>query len=156
MGARSGGGGGSRGGGGVQQRLAARYAAMSPQERYKATQDLANEIQRLANKDRKFVQGGSNGDWEATDLNKYLSAVEAKGGFAGDVAKSVKSTVRYGMGYGTVAKMSSKQAWVLAKAGVEHAIPTWGNTHKIETYKVKYTTSSGKTKSKKISNVIEL
>ena len=162
MGGRA--GGGARGGGGARalavndfegmsKALRAHLAKMSDSERYKATQDLANEIQGWANKDARFIQGGAGGvklySQEDVSLGRYLSSVQKHGGFAGDVAASVAKTVQYGRHYGTVAKMSSKQAWVLAKAGIEHAIPTFGNMHTSTTYKTKWKTSSGKSKSKK-------
>ena len=163
MGGRA--GGGARGGGGagkssIEDRLRARYAAMSEKERYKETQYLAKEIQGWADKDRAFVQGGPHGDWQAEELHKYLSAVESKGGFSADVAKTVKKTIRWGSSGQqgtTVAKMSSSQAWVLAKAGVQHAIPTFGNTHIQHVQKMKVTSKwGGKTKTKKLVTWTEI
>ena len=162
MGGRA--GGGARGGGGpralavndfegMSRALRAHLAKMSDSERYKATQDLANEIQGWAGKDAQFLQGTSGGvnlySQADESLGRYLSSVQKHGGFAGDVAASVAKTVQYGPHYGTVAKMSSKQAWVLAKAGIEHAIPTFGNMHTQTVHKAKWKTSSGKSKSKK-------
>lgn len=137
---------------GMSKALAQHIAKMTDSERYKATQELANEIQGWANKESIFIQGSSGGvnlySQADESLGRYLSEVKKHGGFAADVAASVSKTVRYGTHYGTVAKMSSKQAWVLAKAGMEHAIPTFGNMHTQTSFKSRWTTKSGKNKSK--------
>jgi hypothetical protein len=137
---------------GMSKALAQHYAKMTDSERYKATQELANEIQDWANEDSRFINGTTGGvtlySQADESLGRYLDSVQKHGGFAADVAKSVSKTVQYGAHYGTVAKMSSKQAWILAKAGVEHAIPTFGSMHTHTSYKTKWTTASGKNKSK--------
>jgi len=137
---------------GMSKALAQHYAKMTDSERYKATQALANEIQGWADKDRNFIQGSSGGvdlySQSDESLGRYLGEVQKHGGFAASVAASVEKTLKYGTGYGKVAFMSSKQAWVLAKAGVEHAIPTFGNMHTSQSYKTKWTTASGRHKSK--------
>ena len=137
---------------GMSKALAQHYAKMTDSERYKATQALANEIQGWADKDRNFIQGSSGGvnlySQSDESLGRYLGEVQKHGGFAANVAASVEKTLKYGTGYGKVAFMSSKQAWVLAKAGVEHAIPTFGNMHTSQSYKTKWTTQAGRKKSK--------
>lgn len=96
-----------------QAALKAHYASMSPNERYKATQQVARNI---------FL--GSTAPKTTSHkeyMEDFLTAVQKKGGFSGEVAATVLKSMKYN-NYGMVANMSEKQSWVLAKAAVEHGI----------------------------------
>ncbi|MBR6606779.1 MAG: hypothetical protein IKK92_13105 [Prevotella sp.] len=118
MGGRAGGGasGGmgsrSRGGGGPQP-----MAVVKGQPGYKAAQDMTKAIQDIASRTKYNSFGHEMGQ---DRLSRFLDAVAAKGGFGGDVAKTVSSTIKSNSF--TVAKVSDKQAWAIAKSAVEKGI----------------------------------
>ena len=145
---------------GMHEILKQHYANMTEQEKYKATQNLANELQSWANQDATFIQEESGRlhihDSPDRSLGYYLDEVQKHGGFAANVAASVAKTHRYGRHYGTVAKMSNKQAWILAKAGVEHAIPTFGNMHTQKVTKIKTAPKFGKAKTKTLIDFVPI
>ena len=84
---------------------------------YKMAQELADTLQFKAdlnpNSDRGFDQ-----EWE---LEVILDAVIEANVFASQIAETVKKSVKVPYKR-TVAKMSSKQAWVLAAGIVENNI----------------------------------
>lgn len=114
MGGRS--GGGARGGGmrAQQKALKAQFAAMSAGDRYNATQKISNTL---------FLDSmAPKGNITRKDrLETFLTSLQKKGGFSGDVAGSVLKSMNYYNG-GMISNMSQKQAWVLAKGAVEHGI----------------------------------
>ena len=118
MGGRAGGGasGGmgtrSRGGGGPQP-----MAVVKGQPGYKAAQDMTKAIQDIAGRTKYNSFGHEMGQ---DRLSRFLDAVAAKGGFGGDVAKTVSGTIKSNSF--TVAKVSDKQAWAIAKSAVEKGI----------------------------------
>ena len=137
-GARSGGGGaGARGEklyGGMTVKQ--HYDAMSPKERYKETQDVANQLQKLAN--TNSWNDASYYPIAQDVLHGHMQKIAAKGGFAGDVAKTIDSQI-YSLHKGrtpNVANMSSKQAWALGQSVVSNGIDLGFNTTKTVTVKV--------------------
>ena len=118
MGGRAGGGasGGmgsrSRGGGGPQP-----MAVVKGQPGYKAAQDMTKAIQDIAGS-TKYDSFGYETGYDS--LSRFLEAVESKGGFGGDVAKTVLSKMspfKFQVAY-----VSDKQAWAIAKSAVEKGI----------------------------------
>lgn len=89
----------------------------TPNNDYKAKQELARKIEQYANTDRRNNNSFYTIAFEAFGRFVYdLSQLDC---FAAKVAKSVDATMGK---YGKVAKVSSKQAWILACAGIENNI----------------------------------
>lgn len=85
---------------------------------YKAAQQMANNLADYANTNR---QGGASiWDLSYEKVARFLLAVKDLGTFASEIAKTVESSMNC-YGY-QVARMSSKQAWILACAAVENKI----------------------------------
>ena len=83
---------------------------------YKAAQNIANNLTSAAGVTRNaHMMWESNGD----AIGHFCEKVARLGGFAAEVAKSVDATVLKGF---TAARISSKQAWILACAAVENDI----------------------------------
>lgn len=66
------------------------------------------------------------------DARKYVEAVSKTKGFGAEVAKTVLS--RSGADPYNIARMSDKQAWVIARAGVENGI-SYGNNRRLNVKK---------------------
>lgn len=87
-------------------------------EDYKKAQNLANEIQRTAAYERWNNNSSFNLYFEP--LGWFLEKVEKLDVFASQVAHTVGESMNpYGF---CIARMSSKQAWILACAAVENGI----------------------------------
>lgn len=84
---------------------------------YKKAQEIANEIQSVANVKR------TEGQWFELSFNKmslFIQSIIDKNLFASQVANTIdKGMNPYGY---QVANISSKQAWILACAAVENNI----------------------------------
>lgn len=84
---------------------------------YKKAQELANEIQTVANVKR------TEGQWFEHSFNKmgnFLDSIIKLNVFASNIATTVDKAMNpYGY---QVANVSSKQAWILACAAVENNI----------------------------------
>ena len=117
MGGRA--GGGASGGMGSRSRGGgpAPMAVVKGQPGYKAAQDMTKQIQDIAGRTKYDSFGHEMGQ---DRLSRFLDAVAAKGGFGGDVAKTVSGTIKSNSF--TVAKVSDKQAWAIAKSAVEKGI----------------------------------
>lgn len=90
---------------------------MTTNNDYKAKQELARKIEQYANTDRRFNNSFYTIAFEAFGRFVYdLSKLDC---FAAKVAQSVDATMGK---FGKVAKVSSKQAWILACAGIENNI----------------------------------
>lgn len=85
---------------------------------YLTAQKMANELQSWAEKTR--MNDTSYFNLGVDVLNAFLNKVIALDVFASKVATSVSATIDV-FGY-KVAKLSSKQAWILACAAVENNI----------------------------------
>ena len=78
---------------------------------------MTKQIQDIAGRTKYNSFGHEMGQ---DRLSRFLDAVAAKGGFGGDVAKTVSGTIKSNSF--TVAKVSDKQAWAIAKSAVEKGI----------------------------------
>lgn len=82
---------------------------------YKMAQELANNIQSLANTER--CNNNSYFGIATEDLDKFLSKIRETNTFASKIAETIDKTINpYGY---KVANVSSKQAWILASTAVE-------------------------------------
>ena len=121
MGGRA--GGGASGGMGSRARSGASsgpkpMAVVKGEPGYKAAQNMANSLKSWSNTTKN--SGNVGYDLAFDKIGRFLDNVSAKGGFAGDVAK----TVLKGMNpyHFNVARISDKQAWILSKSAVENGI----------------------------------
>lgn len=117
MGGRAGGGASGGMGKGSRSGGHAPMAVVKGQPGYKAAQDMTKQIQDIAGRTKYNSFGHEMGQ---DRLSRFLDAVAAKGGFGGDVAKTVSGTIKSNSF--TVAKVSDKQAWAIAKSAVEKGI----------------------------------
>lgn len=84
-------------------------------QEYKRAQELANNIQDLANTER--WNNNSYFGIATQDLDSFLSKIRKTDTFAAKIAETIDKTMNpYGR---KVANMSSKQAWILASTAVE-------------------------------------
>ena len=128
MGARS--GGGASGGMGSRSRGGSSGPQPMPvvkgQPGYKAAQTMAGELTSFGN--ISMNSGRDHFENMQDRLSRFLGAVEKKGGFGGDVAKTVNGSIKPYSKY--VAKMSDKQAWAIAKSAVENGVAgPWDKTY---------------------------
>lgn len=128
MGARSGGGAGM----GSRSRVGGASSGPQPmqvvkgQPGYKAAQTMAGELTSFGN--ISMNSGRDHFENMQDRLSRFLGAVEKKGGFGGDVAKTVNGSIKPYSKY--VAKMSDKQAWAIAKSAVENGVAgPWDKTY---------------------------
>ena len=129
MGGRA--GGGASGGMGSRSRGGASsgpqpMAVVKGQPGYKAAQTMAGELTSFGN--ISMNSGRDHFENMQDRLSRFLGAVEKKGGFGGDVAKTVNGSIKPYSKY--VAKMSDKQAWAIAKSAVENGVAgPWDKTY---------------------------
>lgn len=87
-------------------------------ENYKKAQEIANKLQSYAGTQRWNQR--SFFDIAFEEVGIFLSKIEELGNFAAQVAETCdKSMNPYGA---VVARVSSKQAWIIACAAVENGI----------------------------------
>jgi hypothetical protein len=87
---------------------------------YKTKQNIANMISDYASTDKSY--GELRWDEHQDYIEQVVEKVINLGGFAAEVAKTVKSTIK-SLGFGYYgAKCSSKQAWILACAVVDNNV----------------------------------
>lgn len=84
---------------------------------YKAKQELARKIEQYANTDKRMNNSFYSIAFE--ELGRFIYELSKLDCFAAKVAQSVDATMDKG---GKVARVSSKQAWILACAGIENNI----------------------------------
>ena len=85
---------------------------------YKSAQELANKIQRIAGYQR--FNNNSSFELYFNDFYNFISDVKKVEGFASKVAETIDNQANpYGY---QIARVSSKQAWIIACAAVENNI----------------------------------
>ena len=87
---------------------------------YSAAQALANKLVRIADTDRIYC----NSLWNIYDneLGLFIEKIMKLSGFAAEIAATVEKSMRNPYRSGAVARISSKQAWVIACAAIENGI----------------------------------
>ena len=84
---------------------------------YKQKQLAAREIERVAAMERQFTLSSFELMYDC--FGRFLQKIQALDCFAAQVAKTVYNSMNV---YGRLARVSSKQAWILACAAVENNI----------------------------------
>lgn len=85
---------------------------------YKEAQELANKLSEYANTER--YNNNSFFNIAFNDLASFISKIKSLNVFASNIATTVDNGMNpYGF---KVANLSSKQAWILACAGIENGI----------------------------------
>ena len=89
-------------------------------ENYKKAQKLANNLVRIAETNRIY----QNSMWNIynNEMGMFIEKIMKLTCFAAEIAATVEKSMRNPYRSGAVAKISDKQAWILACAAIENNI----------------------------------